>query len=109
MYVYRFIDMRRATSGFSDTLDSRGRTSPLSRTTRAAASVALVDELALLEFVTLTWSLPTGGLAHGELRSVERKDSDALLLLSLEAQGRLGLVLDLNPEVAHSQTLDRDG
>ena len=33
---------------------------------------------------------------------------DAPLLLSLEAQRRLGLVLDLNREIAHSQALDRD-
>ena len=47
-------------------------------------------------------------LAEGELRSVELAESDTPLLLSLEAQRRLGLVLDLNREIAHSQALDRD-
>ena len=58
--------------------------------------------------LSLCLELAGGGLAHGELRSVELGDSDTPLLLSLETQRRLGLVLDLNREVAHSQALDRD-
>ena len=58
--------------------------------------------------LSLCLELAGGGLAHGELRSVELSESDAPLLLSLEAQRRLGLVLDLSREIAHSQALDRD-
>ena len=57
--------------------------------------------------LNLCIGLAGGGLARGELRSVELAESDAPLLLSLEAQRRLGLVLDLNRQVAHSQALDR--
>ena len=56
----------------------------------------------------LCLELASGGLAHGDLRSVELVDSSAPLLLSLEAQRRLGLVLDLNRDVAYSQTLDQE-
>ena len=56
----------------------------------------------------LCLELSDGGHAEGELRSVEIEGSDAPLLVSLEAQRRLGLVLDLNREIAHSQLLGRD-
>ena len=47
-------------------------------------------------------------LAKGSLHSVELANSDAPLLLSLEAQRRLGLVLDLNRAIAHSEALGGD-
>ncbi|CAE7892444.1 RE1 [Symbiodinium sp. KB8] len=56
----------------------------------------------------LCLELADGGYANGSLRSMEIEDSDAPLLLSLEAPKSLGLVLDLSREVAHSQALDRD-
>ena len=56
----------------------------------------------------LCLELAEGGLAQGDLRSVELTDSSAPLLLSLEAQRRLGLVLDLNRDLAYSQTLDQE-
>ena len=55
--------------------------------------------------LNLCLELAGGGLA---LRSVELAESDAPLLVSLEAQRRLGRVLDLNRQVAHSQALDRN-
>ena len=58
--------------------------------------------------LSLCLELSDGGLARGTLRSIELTGSDAPLLLSLEAQRRLGLVLDLNREIAHGQALDRD-
>ena len=52
--------------------------------------------------------LTDGTLAKGSLHSVELANSDAPLLLSLEAQRRLGLVLDLNRAIAHSEALGGD-
>ena len=56
----------------------------------------------------LCLELHDGTLARGKLKSVEISNSDAPLLLSLEAQRQLGLVLDLNEGVAHSTTLGGD-
>ena len=56
----------------------------------------------------LCLELADGGYANGSLRSVEICDSEAPLLLSLEAQKRLGLILDLGREIAHSQLLGKD-
>ena len=56
----------------------------------------------------LCLELTDGTLAKGNLHSVELANSDAPLLLSLEAQRRLGLVLDLNRAIAHSEALGGD-
>ena len=48
---------------------------------------------------SFAWSLQTD-MPMGPLRSVEIENSDAPLLLSLEAQKQLGLILDLRREVA---------
>ncbi|CAE7949958.1 unnamed protein product, partial [Symbiodinium sp. KB8] len=58
--------------------------------------------------IQLCLELADGGYANGSLRSVEICDSEAPLLLSLEAQKRLGLILDLGREIAHSQLLGKD-
>ena len=58
--------------------------------------------------IDLCLELLNGGLARGDLRSTELADSDAPLLISLQAQRSLGLVLDIAAEVAHSQTLGAD-
>ena len=47
-------------------------------------------------------------MARGDLRSTELADSDAPLLISLQAQRSLGLIIDIAAEVAHSQALGAD-
>ena len=58
--------------------------------------------------IDLCLELLNGGLVRGDLRSTELADSDAPLLISLQAQRSLGLILDIAAEVAHSQTLGAD-
>ena len=58
--------------------------------------------------IELCLELLNGGLARGDLRSTEIADSEAPLLISLQAQRSLGLVIDIAAEVAHSQALGAD-
>ncbi|CAE7536321.1 RE2 [Symbiodinium microadriaticum] len=56
----------------------------------------------------LILELVNGGLAQGDLTSTELLDSDAPLLISMQAQRALGLIIDIAGEVVHSQTLGHD-
>ena len=56
----------------------------------------------------LILELVNGGLAQGDLASTELMDSDAPLLISMQAQRALGLIVDIAGEVVHSQTLGHD-
>ena len=56
----------------------------------------------------LILELVNGGLAQGDLTSTELMDSDAPLLISMQAQRALGLIIDIAGEVVHSQTLGHD-
>ena len=58
--------------------------------------------------IDLCLELLSGGLARGDLRSTEIANSDAPLLISLQAQRSLGLIIDIAAEVAHSQALGAD-
>ena len=53
----------------------------------------------------LCLELLDSGVARWNLRSVELAESDAPLLISLQAQRALGLIINLNAEVVHSQAL----
>ncbi|CAE7224139.1 RE2, partial [Symbiodinium sp. CCMP2456] len=56
----------------------------------------------------LILELVNGGLAQGDLTSTELVDSDAPLLISVQAQRSLGLIIDIAGEVVHSQALGHD-
>ncbi|CAE7562382.1 RE1 [Symbiodinium sp. CCMP2592] len=56
----------------------------------------------------LILELINGGLAQGDLTSTELVNSDAPLLISMQAQRALGLIIDVAGEVVHSQTLGHD-
>ena len=58
--------------------------------------------------MSLCLELLNGGLAKGDLTSTELRDLEAPLLLCLTDQKALGLVIDLNAEVVHSQALGED-
>ena len=58
--------------------------------------------------IHLCLELVNGGLAQGDLHSTELCDSDAPLLLSVQAQKALGLIIDVAGEVVHSQALGQD-
>ncbi|CAE7212571.1 RE2 [Symbiodinium sp. CCMP2592] len=58
--------------------------------------------------LSLCLELVDGGIAKSDLQSTELCDSDAPLLLSVQAQKALGLIIDVAGEVVHSQTLGQD-
>ena len=58
--------------------------------------------------LNLCLELVDGGIAQGDLQSIELCDSDAPLLLSVQAQEALGLIIDVAGEVVHPQTLGQD-
>ena len=58
--------------------------------------------------IRILLELLDGNLAEGTLRSTELKESDAPLLLSIQAQKALGLIINLASEVVHSEALGKD-
>ena len=56
----------------------------------------------IMRKLPLILELVNGGLAQGDLTSTELLESDAPLLISVQAQRALGLIIDIAGEVVHS-------